>query len=154
MQTHVHAWYPVLTPGPNPTTVSAPLQAFSRPGSSFTPTQRTLEINPRHPLIVALKDKLAAATEETVEESAVATARLLYETALLESGFVPDDAKAFSQRMYGVLKDTLGVDSLEVALEAEEAAEPEEAEEKAEETEEKAEETEEKKEEAEEKDEL
>jgi heat shock protein beta len=53
---------------------------------------------------VALKDKLAAATEETVDEAATATARLLYETALLESGFVPDDAKAFSQRMYSVLK--------------------------------------------------
>ncbi len=53
---------------------------------------------------MALKDKLAAATEETVDEAATATARLLYETALLESGFVPDDAKAFSQRMYSVLK--------------------------------------------------
>ncbi|KAG2435339.1 hypothetical protein HXX76_007412 [Chlamydomonas incerta] len=125
-------------------------QAFSRPGSSFTPTQRTLEINPRHPLIVALKDKLAAATEDSVEESAVATARLLYETALLESGFVPDDAKAFSQRMYGVLKDTLGVDSLDVTLEEEEAADREETDE----ADAKEAEAEEKKEEAEEKDEL
>ncbi|GFR49495.1 hypothetical protein Agub_g11413 [Astrephomene gubernaculifera] len=95
-------------------------QAFSRPGASFTPTQRTLEINPRHPLIVALKDKLAAAaSEDAVDEATSATARLLYETALLESGFVPDDAKAFSSRMYAVLKGTLGVESLEVALEEE-----------------------------------
>ncbi|GIL89128.1 hypothetical protein Vretimale_16178 [Volvox reticuliferus] len=98
-------------------------QAFSRAGGSFTPGQRVLEINPRHPLVVALKDKLATATEDTVDETTVATARLLYETALLESGFVPDDAKSFSQRVYSVLKGNLGLESLEVQLEDEEAAE-------------------------------
>ncbi|KXZ42735.1 hypothetical protein GPECTOR_121g435 [Gonium pectorale] len=99
-------------------------QAFSR-NSGYVPAQRTLEINPKHPLIVALRDKLAAATEDTIDEPTIATARLLYETALLESGFIPDDSKAFSQRMYSVLKSTLGVDSLEVNLEDDAAAEEE-----------------------------
>ncbi|EFJ49245.1 hypothetical protein VOLCADRAFT_80696 [Volvox carteri f. nagariensis] len=98
-------------------------QAFSRSAGSFTPGQRVLEINPRHPLIVALKDKLAAASEDTVDETTVATARILYETALLESGFIPDDAKSFSQRVYSVLKGNLGVESLDVQLEDDDAAE-------------------------------
>lgn len=80
----------------------------------------------RHPLIVALKDKLSAAeSEDTVDDKTVATARLLYEAALLESGFVPEDAKAFSQRMYGMLKDSLGVESLDVELEEAEELEQE-----------------------------
>ncbi|GLI59667.1 hypothetical protein VaNZ11_001606 [Volvox africanus] len=110
-------------------------QAFSRSGGSFTPGQRVLEINPRHPLVVALKDKLAAATEDTVDENTIASARLLYETALLESGFVPDDAKSFSQRVYSVLKGNMGIKSLEVQLDDDEAAEePAAAEATAEET--------------------
>lgn len=52
--------------------------------------QRTLEINPDHPLIVGLKDKM---TSDKNDESAKATAALLYETALLESGFELDDPK-------------------------------------------------------------
>ncbi|GIL68672.1 hypothetical protein Vafri_21916 [Volvox africanus] len=110
-------------------------QAFSRSGGSFTPGQRVLEINPRHPLVVALKDKLAAATEDTVDETTIASARLLYETALFESGFVPDDAKSFSQRVYSVLKGNMGIESLEVQLDDDEAAEePAAAEAPAEET--------------------
>ncbi|KAG2483309.1 hypothetical protein HYH03_017812 [Edaphochlamys debaryana] len=106
-------------------------QAFSRPGASFTPTQRTLEINPRHPLVRALKEKLDAASEDTMDEGSIASARLLYETALFESGFVPDDPKAFSQRMYAMLKNQLGVDTLEVDEDVEEEpAAEEQAEEK------------------------
>ncbi len=104
---------------------------------------------------MALKDKLSAAeSEDTVDDKTVATARLLYEAALLESGFVPEDAKAFSQRMYGMLKDSLGVESLDVELEEAEEQEPEAKEEPKEEEEEAKEEGEAPAEEAEAKDEL
>lgn len=66
---------------------------------------------------------MEAATEDTVDETTVATARLLYEAALLESGFVPDDAKSFSQRLYSVIKNNLGVESLDVSLDDEDAPE-------------------------------
>lgn len=56
--------------------------------------QRTLEINPDHPLIVGLRDKV---TDDKEDESAKAMAALLYETALLESGFELDDPKVRKQ---------------------------------------------------------
>eukprot|EP00878_Enallax_costatus_P000207 GHUV01000266.1.p1 GENE.GHUV01000266.1~~GHUV01000266.1.p1 ORF type:complete len:827 (+),score=175.61 GHUV01000266.1:179-2659(+) len=68
--------------------------------------QRTLEINPDHPLIVGLKDKV---TNDKQDETAKATAALLYETALLESGFELDDPKDFSKRMYELIKEKIGV---------------------------------------------
>lgn len=52
--------------------------------------QRTLEINPDHPLIAALKDKVEADKDDAAAKDAAA---LLYETALLESGFELDDPK-------------------------------------------------------------
>ncbi len=45
--------------------------------------KRILEINPRHPLIQQVKDKF----EADPENGPNALAKILYETALLESGF-------------------------------------------------------------------
>lgn len=81
--------------------------AFSDPSrAAMMRGQRTLEINPNHPLIVALKDKVVADVDDS---SAKSTAGLLYETALLESGFDPDDPKAFTRGMYELMKGQLGV---------------------------------------------
>jgi len=81
--------------------------AFSDPSrASMMRGQRTLEINPTHPLIVALKDKVSADKDDSSAKSAAA---MLYETALLESGFDPDDPKAFTRSMYDLMKDQLGV---------------------------------------------
>lgn len=46
--------------------------------------KRILEINPRHPLIQQVKDKFEADPENAANG---ALAKILYETALLESGF-------------------------------------------------------------------
>lgn len=107
-------------------------QAFSDPSrASFMKGQRSLEINPRHPLVKALKSKVDADEKAADAES---VAQLLFETALLESGFELDDAKSFSSRMYEVLKDQIGYqgsledieqESEEVEEEVEEAAEAE-----------------------------
>lgn len=81
--------------------------AFSDPSrAAMMRGQRTLEINPTHPLIVALKDKVSADKDDASAKSAAA---MLYETALLESGFDPDDPKAFTRSMYELMRDQLGV---------------------------------------------
>lgn len=92
--------------------------------SSYMKGRRTLEINPRHPLIKALKDRLAENGEEDVPTKDLAT--LVYETALVESGFQSDDPKAFASRMYSLMGSELNAD---MAAEMEE--EPEEEEEAA-----------------------
>ncbi|GBF98644.1 endoplasmin, partial [Raphidocelis subcapitata] len=53
--------------------------------------QRALEINPRHPLIKAL---LARVESDADDATAAESAALLFETALLESGYALDDPKA------------------------------------------------------------
>ena len=92
--------------------------------SSYMKGRRTLEINPRHPLIKALKDRLAENGEEDQPTKDLAT--LVYETALVESGFQSDDPKAFASRMYSLMGSELNAD---MAAEMEE--EPEEEEEAA-----------------------
>lgn len=59
--------------------------------------KKTMEINPRHPLIVGLLDKVQADAEDA---SAADTARLLFETALLESGYPMQDHQAFASRVW------------------------------------------------------
>ena len=46
--------------------------------------KRILEVNPRHPLIQQVKDKFESDPKNTATG---ALAKILYETALLESGF-------------------------------------------------------------------
>lgn len=41
-------------------------------------------------------------------------ATIIYETALLEGGFTPDDPKSFSKRLYGVVGEKLGTTTMEV----------------------------------------
>merc|ERR1712146_291971 len=63
-------------------------QAFSDPSrAQYMNSQKTMEINPRHPIIAELLNKVE--TETDSEETAY-TAWLLYDTALLQSGFAHD----------------------------------------------------------------
>eukprot|EP01025_Chloroclados_australasicus_P063193 TRINITY_DN8342_c0_g1_i4.p1 TRINITY_DN8342_c0_g1~~TRINITY_DN8342_c0_g1_i4.p1 ORF type:complete len:790 (-),score=166.72 TRINITY_DN8342_c0_g1_i4:242-2611(-) len=89
--------------------------------------RKILEINPRHPLIKELKSKVDADNESQVAKD---MALMLYETALLESGFSLDNNKDFSQRVYALLKDQIGMkaslDDIEEIDEGEEEEEQEE----------------------------
>lgn len=58
--------------------------------------KKTMEINPRHPLVVGLLDKVQASEDDA---SAADTARLLFETALLESGYPMQDHQKFASRV-------------------------------------------------------
>ncbi|KAK9806925.1 hypothetical protein WJX72_007685 [[Myrmecia] bisecta] len=87
-------------------------QALSDKGSlEYMKGRKTLEINPRHPLVQELRVKYEADKES---ESAKAVARLLYETALLESGFQVASPQEFNSRVHGLIAETLGVSDLTV----------------------------------------
>jgi len=99
-------------------------QAFSDPSrSQYMASQKVMEINPRHPIIAELNRKVESDPEgqETAD-----TAWLLYDTALLQSGFAQDDVDAFAMRMYRTMKGALSIDSLELEDEIEVPEEEEE----------------------------
>merc|ERR1712146_342670 len=92
-------------------------QAFSDPSKSqYMNSQKVMEINPRHPLIVELLVQVESSpdAEETKD-----IAWLLHDTALLQSGFVQDDIDAYATRMYRTMKGALNLDSLELEDEIE-----------------------------------
>ena len=84
--------------------------------------KKTLEVNPRHPVIKELLSRVESDPDDPV---AVNTARLLYQTATLRSGFSLDDTLEFSKSVEMMMRDTLGVSRDEAVEEIEEEAEPE-----------------------------
>merc|ERR1711879_820958 len=94
--------------------------------------RKTLEINPNHPVVADLLSKVKADKED---KPAVDTAQVLFQTALLESGYEIADPSALVNRVYRLMSKELGVDpdapikEVEVP-EGEEEAEEEEADDK------------------------
>ena len=85
-------------------------QAFAhrdRIMDQFLYARKTLEINPDHPTIKALKEQVGKG--EKVSEDVEDTAMLLYESALLETGYALDEPHGFGQRLEKVLKFNLGL---------------------------------------------
>ena len=86
-------------------------QAFTnqdKSGSSYLYGKKTLEINPNHPAIKALKDRVL--NEETPSIDVEDTAKLFFESALLESGYTIADPHEFAERIDRVLKYNLNLD--------------------------------------------
>merc|ERR1712057_150656 len=104
--------------------------------------RKTLEINPNHPVVVDLLTKVKADKED---KAAVDSAQVLFQTALIESGYEIADPSALVSRVYRLMSKELGVDPDAPIKEVEVPEEEEEAEE-----EEKEEEEEEKEEDGEE----
>jgi len=69
--------------------------------------KKTLEINPRHPLI---RELLKRVEEDKDDDVAKNMALLMYETATLRSGYQLDDSSLFAKRVESLLRKTLGVD--------------------------------------------
>ncbi|BFG17635.1 hypothetical protein CerSpe_039090 [Prunus speciosa] len=86
--------------------------------------KRVLEINPRHPIIKELRERVVKNAED---ESVKQTAQLIYQTALMESGFNLPDPKDFASRIYSSVKSSLNINP-DVAVEEEEDVEEVEAE--------------------------
>lgn len=68
--------------------------------------KRVLEINPRHPIIKELRERVVKDPED---DSVKQTAHLMYQTALMESGFILNDPKDFASRIYSSVKSSLSI---------------------------------------------
>merc|ERR1712177_154284 len=110
--------------------------------------RKTPEVNPNHPVIADLLSKVKADKDD---KPALDTAQVLFQTALLESGYEIADPSALVNRVYRLMSKELGVDP-DAPLKEVEVPEGEEEEEEAEEedkddSDEKADDDDEKKEE-------
>merc|ERR1711987_43033 len=89
--------------------------------------RKTLEVNPNHPVVV---DLLAKIKDDKENAAALDTAQVLFQTALIESGYEIADPSALVNRVYRLMSKELGVDPdapiKEVEVPEEEEAEEEE----------------------------
>merc|ERR1712226_1293409 len=88
--------------------------------------RKTLEVNPNHPVVVDLLSKVKGDKED---KAALDTAQVLFQTALIESGYEIADPSALVNRVYRLMSKELGVDPDAPLKEVEVPDEEEEAEE-------------------------
>jgi heat shock protein beta len=86
---------------------------------------KTLELNPRHPIVAELNTRVKSDPDSETTKN---LATLLYDSALLVSGFAHDDVESFSSRIYKSMADNLDVKSMELQSELEMEEEEEEEE--------------------------
>jgi len=102
--------------------------------------RKTLEINANHPVIIDLLSKVKASKEDA---AALDTAQVLFQTALIESGYEIADPSALVNRVYRLMSKELNIDpdaplkEVEIPEEEEEAEEADDDDDKDEEKDEK-----------------
>merc|ERR1711990_1133864 len=102
-------------------------QAFQNKDQlSMMAGRKTLEINPNHPVIVDLLAKVKASESD---DAASNTAEVLFQTAIIESGYEIADPSALVNRVYRMMSKELGVDPDAPLKEVEVPEDEEEAEE-------------------------
>merc|ERR1712210_201217 len=69
--------------------------------------RKTLEVNPNHPVVIDLLSKIKENKEDAAAKD---TAQVLFQTALIESGYELADASALVNRVYRLMSKELGVD--------------------------------------------
>lgn len=93
-------------------------QAYgSNMADAYMKQKKTLEINPRHPVI---KELLRRVNSGAITDLDTNTARVLYDTAILRSGYTLPDSLEFAKRIEDMLRN-----NLDVSLDAEVEPEPE-----------------------------
>merc|ERR1711948_50912 len=102
-------------------------QAFQNKDQlSMMAGRKTLEINPNHPVIADLLAKVKVNKEDS---AALDSAQVLFQTAILESGYEIADPSALVNRVYRLMSKELGVDPDAPLKEVEVPEDEEEAEE-------------------------
>merc|ERR1719248_133542 len=113
-------------------------QAFADQSKfEFMKSKRMFEINPRHPMIIELNNRLTEKPEGDAELTDMVVS--LYLSAVVSAGYqlMPEDANDFSQRVGRMVGSTLSVEpDAELAPEIEVEDEPEDTEEETEDEEE------------------
>ena len=96
--------------------------------SSYMMSKKTMEINPDHPIVLQLKAKVDADSSDRTIRDLI---WLLFETAMLSSGFSLDEPNSFANRIHRMIKFALSIgddEKTDEAPELEETTDKDEAE--------------------------
>jgi heat shock protein beta len=86
------------------------------PRAMSPPASKSMELNPRHPIVTRLGELVVTAPDAQATKD---LAHLLFDTAMIASGFVQDEVDAFTERMYRLIASELDVTSMDLEPEIE-----------------------------------
>jgi len=85
--------------------------------SAYMTSKKTMEINPSHPIVTALREK---AETDQGDKTLKDLTWLLYDTSLLTSGFSLDDPNQFAGRIHRLIKLGLSIEDVSPSKEEDE----------------------------------